>query len=168
MNHALRLRLCLRLDWDEIDAIRHAVATCVEVAYGSAELGDALSMVSSELLENAVKYGKSGEFVHLSLEELADGMRIVVTNPVEECSPHTDALRERVAWLDDFSEPRLAFAAALERAYRDARGGGLGLARIAHEGGCSLQCDTSSRGKVTVSARYRRQPHRASVEARSS
>ncbi len=167
MTSTIQLRLCLSLGWSEIDTIRRAVAVCLEAAFGSVELGDSLSMVSAELLENAVKYGKSGGLIGFVLEEIPDGLRIVVTNPIDD-STHGDKLVERLAWLDKFTDTRSMYAAALERAFNDACAGGLGLARIAHEGGCSLHCDTSVAGIVTVSARSRRHATRALSGARAS
>jgi hypothetical protein len=156
VSAAIRLQLRMPLDWDRIDTIREAVALCLRATYDDDELGSAISMVSAELLENAVKYGSSGAVVRISLEELADSVKVVVTNPVDRPCSHAGTLQQRLAWLSGFADPRKAYVAALEQAYHDASEGGLGLARIAHEGRCSVACDTSTEGQVTVSACYAR------------
>ncbi len=168
MSSTIELRLCLMIGWDEIEAIRQAVGKCVEAAYGSAELRDSLAMVSAELLENAVKYGKPGVPIGFALEENPDGVHVVVTNPVADGACECEKLLESLAWLAGFDDSRAAYAAALERAYQDSGAGGLGLARIRHEGGCSLRCDTSTRGIVSVSARRRRKPQKSRSDERAS
>jgi hypothetical protein len=160
---AIHLNMSLRLEWDCIDTIREAVALCLQATFEDDELRDALSMVSAELLENAVKYGTTGAAVRLSLEELPDSVKVVVTNPVDLPSPHAEALAERVAWLSAAEDPRQAYVAALQRAFHDATEGGLGLARIAHEGRCKVACDTGTSGLVSVSASYQRPASRNKV-----
>ncbi|HVJ13811.1 MAG TPA: ATP-binding protein [Polyangiaceae bacterium] len=156
----IHLELLLTLEWERIDTVRQAVALCLQAAFDNADLESSLAMVSAELLENAVKYGKSSAQIRLTVEELPDGVQVVVRNPVEEASPHSDVLKQRVAWLGNFSDAQSAYTAALERAYDNPGAGGLGLARIAHEGGCSVRCETSPSGEVTVSA-WRQRADRA-------
>lgn len=155
MNQTIQLRLTLTLAWDQIDELRQAVALCVQAVFGSQPFRDAISMVSTELLENAVKYGRQG-VVRLAIEERADGVNVMVTNPVDDSGPHAATLEKHIAWLDRFGDVRQAYMAALTRAYDEGADSGLGLARIMHEGRCSVRCDTSASGEVTVTARCRR------------
>jgi hypothetical protein len=159
MNRTIHLQLQMAPEWQRIETIRQAVALCVDAAFDNPELRDSIAMVSAELLENAAKYGKPGALVRLVVEELPDGVRVVVRNPVDLPSSHSDVLKERVDWLRDFSDAREAYRVALQHAYDNPGEGGLGLARIAHEGGCRVRCDTSTTGEVTVSA-WRMRPLR--------
>ena len=149
----LHLDLAIPPDWGRIDQVREAVSHCVTAVYANRDLRDALAMVASELLENAFKYGKSGPDVKITVREHAGRVVVTVTNEVDADTPHTEALEQRVAWVKNFGDPQQAYQAALERAYTDeSDASGLGLARISYEGGCNLDCDTSTAGKVTVRA----------------
>jgi hypothetical protein len=152
---SFELQLCFEADWDRIESVRQAVKLCVFASFGEVAFRDALAMVSSELLENGVKYGKAGAPIRLSVTQGVDDVRIVVTNEVEAGSAHTETLRERVAWVASFATPRDAYEAALATAYEDENAaGGLGIVRIAHEGGCVVQCDASTSSRVVMTARY--------------
>src|SRR5688572_25673655 len=104
MSPEIHLRLCLTLKWDQIDELRRAVALCVQAVFGSAPFRDSISMVSTELLENAVKYGHPG-VVRLTVEERSDSVSVTVTNPVDDFGPHATTLKERIAWLAAFDDP---------------------------------------------------------------
>ena len=152
MSAEILLRLRLAPDWDRIDLVREAVSLCVEATFASAGFRDALAMTTSELLENAVKYGRSDTPIDLSIEELSGQVMVVVSNHISWPSPHASALQEHLDWLHTFDDPKEAYSAALQRGYSTASIGGLGLVRIAHEGHCTLHCETSSSGAVTVFA----------------
>ena len=77
----VRLEMSIAADWDRIDPVREAVERLVGVASRCPDASSALAMVSAELLENAVKYGKPGKgSVSYVLEERAAEIVIVVTN----------------------------------------------------------------------------------------
>jgi hypothetical protein len=148
----LHLDLAIPPEWGRIDQVREAVSHCITAVYADRDLRDALAMVASELLENAFKYGKQAE-VKITVRETAGRVVVTVTNEVDEGTPHPEALEQRVAWVKQFGDPRRAYQAAIERAYTDeADASGLGLARISYEGGCNLDCDTATAGRVTVRA----------------
>jgi hypothetical protein len=155
MRRALMLELCLAPDWDRIDDVRQAVSLCVAAVFGQSTLNESLSMVSAELLENAVKYGKPHAAITLAIDEAPDRVTVEVTNDVERDSRHAAALNDQIAWLTTFDDPAKAYLAALERAYREACEGGLGLVRVAYEGRCSVESDTTTPGRVRVRATCR-------------
>jgi hypothetical protein len=150
----LHLDLAVPTDWRRIDQVREAVGHCVAAVWGDRDLRDALSMVSAELLENAFKYGAPNQTtVRVSVRQENDQLVVAVTNAVDIGTPQAQLLAERVAWVNEFGDPQRAYEAALARAYTDeSDASGLGLARILYEGGCMLDCDTSTAGRVTVSA----------------
>jgi hypothetical protein len=150
----LDLSLAVPTDWGRIDQVREAVGHCVAAVFGDRDLRDALAMVSAELLENAFKYGKPGQpEVQIALREREGSLVVSVTNAVDESSAHVHQLAQRVAWVKTFEDPMRAYEVALARAFQDEPDvSGLGLARISYEGGCALDCDTSTAGQVTVRA----------------
>jgi hypothetical protein len=157
----LRLDLDIESEWERIDDVREAVATCVVAAFGDVDLKHVLAMVTAELLENAVKYGRPNRGVALSLRGDAHELTITVSNAVEKGSRHAQQLHDRLRWLRGFKEPFEAYTAALQQVYErtipDADDFGLGLARIYYEGKCQIDCDVSHPERLSVSARLRGQ-----------
>lgn len=157
MRQGLRLDLCIPPEWARIDAIREAVGLFVAAVFGDGELRESLPMVSAELLENAIKYGKlDGTGVRYSLREDDNEVVISVSNAIEPGAAQVRALAAHVAWVGSFAEPVAAYQAALARLYdqedRPEGESGLGLVRIAYEGGCRVECDTTEPGRVTLRA----------------
>jgi len=152
----IHLDLAVPTDWTRIDQVREAVGHSVAAVFGDLELKDALAMVSAELLENALKYGRPAQGdVRISLRDDAGRLVVTVTNEVDEGSEHARLLDELVRWVREADSPLAAYEAALARTISDeteALRSGLGLARISYEGGCDLDCDTSEPGRVTVRA----------------
>ena len=161
MQGALNLDFRIPTEWARIDAAREAIGSCLYAVFADADLKDALSMVSAELLENAVKYGKPDpDGVRIRL--LYDGQEVCVevTNLVEQTSHHTKVLQSKLDWIRAFHDPADAYTAALAQVYERtdeeaAIGGGLGLVRIVYEGGCRLEC-CSTADSLSVIARYSR------------
>jgi hypothetical protein len=157
----LRLDLSIASEWERIDAVREAVARCVVAVFGDIELKHQLGMVSAELLENAVKYGRGPKGVTLSIRGDLQEMVVIVANAVENGSRHAQLLQRRLHWLRGFRDPFAAYTAALQQVYDrstpDADDNGLGLARIYYEGRCQIDCDVSQPEVVSVSACFRGQ-----------
>jgi hypothetical protein len=155
----LRLELSMAAEWERIDAVREAVGRCVAAVFGDIELQHLLGMVSAELLENAVKYGRARNGVSLSIRGDAQDLVVTVANSIEKGANHAQLLQKRLRWLRDFREPYDAYSAALQEVYDRATPAtedfGLGLARIYYEGRCQLDCDVSQPDFISVSARFR-------------
>jgi hypothetical protein len=161
MRRALRYELLVPGVWERIDLVRESVARALRAAYGDPDLEDALAMVCAELLENAMKYGRAGATVQLCLADDDDGaLTVTVENAIDADSHHTRALHERVEWLRGYADPAEAYTAALTQVYAapNIDDSGLGLVRIAYEGGCRIDCDLSNPAHVVV--RARREPAR--------
>lgn len=160
MEQRIRLDIEIPPDWGRIDPIREAVGLCITVAFGGGDLKDAISMVSAELLENAVKYGRIDRSLRFGLEANDERIVIAVTNSIDEPSREVAQLRERLGWLGSFSSAAEAYLAALGDLYNAQPDptvpSGLGLVRVAYEGGCSLELATAP-GHVTVRAIHRLQ-----------
>ena len=162
-GHGLNVELTIPPEWSRIDPVRQAVGLCVAAVLANDDLRDALAMVCAELLENAIKYGKPdprGVCVQLQQRPIGTQIEVTlsVTNAVEQASHHLAMLQQRIAWIRTFESPGEAYMAALTTVYEraEAQGGegGLGLVRIAYEGGCLLDCTSPAEGVMTVLARY--------------
>jgi anti-sigma regulatory factor (Ser/Thr protein kinase) len=161
MRRELQLSLSFPPEWDRIEPIRKAVALCVAAVFDDLVFRDALAMTCAELLENAVKYGAAnGPTVRVAVREQPDAVILEVTNSADEGSPHPAALAARIAWLRGFADPAEAYTAALGEIYDkvDATNAdsGLGIVRVAYEGGCFVDCDVSNAQQITVVARFAR------------
>jgi hypothetical protein len=159
MGQSLYLDLQIAPEWARIDPLRQAIALCLGAVFVCEDLKDALSMVTAELVENAIKYGKSdATSVRLQIEQQSNELVIAVTNFVEKGSHHHHVLNERIDWISSYPDPSAAYMAALAQVYEKvgAHGaqGGIGLVRIAYEGGCSLSCDVEGEERLVVRAHY--------------
>jgi len=157
MRSTLQLDLWIPPDWKRIELVRKAVGFCVWAAFGRGDLRDSVAMVSAELLENAVKYSTPSSEVLISITEEPERIVVAVTNQVEEGSPNIRLLQKRLDWAHAFPTPAEAYMAALSEVFDQnetapAGEGGLGLVRIAYEGGCTIDYDCATPGKVTVRA----------------
>jgi hypothetical protein len=152
----LHLEAAVAPEWSSIDPLREAIGRLVGVLLGEEE-SDAVAMVSCELLENAVKYGRRGAGpVGLSIAHRGGAVVIRVTNAVDEGSPDVAALKQHLAWLRSFADPADAYMLLLGNVFEGAGDAGdagkLGLARVASEGGCTLSWENDGPGRITVSA----------------
>jgi hypothetical protein len=157
MKPPIQLELWIPPDWKRIELVRKAVGFCVWAAFGRGDLRDSVAMVSAELLENAVKYSVPNSEVRIVISEEDGQVVVAVTNEVEEGSTKIDSLKKRLEWAHSFPSPAEAYMAALSEVFDQnevapAGDGGLGLVRIAYEGGCSIDCDSDTPGQVTVRA----------------
>lgn len=157
---APRLALTLEVapSWDEINTVREGVLRLMSTI--ARDQAAPISMVVSELLENAVKYGVQGRASSLGLFIDQKRVSVSVTNHVATDSPKPAELVAHVAWLREFQDPVAAFTAALGSAVknRSPAESGIGLARVLCEGGCKLECSVSEPGVVVVLASAERSP----------
>jgi anti-sigma regulatory factor (Ser/Thr protein kinase) len=153
MAHELMMELSVPPDWGRIDPIRQAVALCVSAVFADNDLKDSVSMVCAELLENAMKYGKlDAGPVRLSVSEKEDRVVVAVTNAFDPSSTHVDHLKKKVDRIKSFDTPSEAYMAFATEVYEKKDDcGGLGLARIAYEGGCVLDVE-ADQNVLTVRA----------------
>ncbi|MEW5853156.1 MAG: ATP-binding protein [Myxococcota bacterium] len=121
----------------------------------------ALSMVTQELLENAVKYGRfsSSDKIDLGMRIGEGDVTIEVKSPV---SPDDDQLRhldDTIQWIRGFQDPFEAYVDRLKLLSTQPQregGSGLGLVRIAYEGQAILDFYVDESGVLAISAVHRR------------
>lgn len=160
MNDRKVLELKLRPVWGEIERAREECRIFLEELGSPAETRDALCMIASEILENAIKYGhftnESQEFP-FKIEEGRDGMLVEAWSPVPAIGI-TENLRRLdtiIQWIRSFQSP---FQAYLERLRLvagqplDDNESGLGLIRIAYEGEAILDFYVNEDNILCVSA----------------
>jgi anti-sigma regulatory factor (Ser/Thr protein kinase) len=166
-RRSLQLEIPLPEDWEAVDLLRASVLGWLRVALRGSPAVEPLAMVAGELLENAVKFGywkdPARRTLGLAVRGVDDRIEIVVSSPTDLDDPN---LRALVAELGRIERAPSAQEAYLDRVRRIALTGkgGLGLARIAHEGGCVLSADVSPDRTLRVKA-VTRQPARPTPAA---
>lgn len=150
----LQVKLPIQPGWDAIEPLRASVQACVKAVFPDAQLADRIALVAAELMENAVKYGAwrargDGAF-SLQVSGTDAGVSIEVSNPAEPGDPNVARLREELQRIAASPSPQEAFLKSV-RGVALKRRGGIGLARVAHEGGCDLSAEETG-GRLVVRA----------------
>jgi two-component sensor histidine kinase len=154
------LDLPVRNEWRNVELLRTSVENCFQAVFSDVDGKSAISMVTGELLENALKYGDwDSEEGRRAFRLRVDGDRtravVTVQNPVK---PGDSGLREvldTVAWIRTFKTPGDAYRARLleiAQSASDATPSRLGLVRVAYEGNCTVEA-TVEGATLTVTAR---------------
>ncbi len=142
MRRCFQVELPVNPEWEAIEPLRKTIVACLRAVFGDLQVCESLAMVAGELLENAVKFGArtSGREPGLRLWVVGDelGVGIEVSNQVEPSDPKVARLREELERIGRAPSPREAYLDALRRVALGGNKAGLGLSRIAHEGGCDL------------------------------
>jgi hypothetical protein len=156
------LHMKVKPEWD---AIRTAWDPCDRFLQGNGLDRDAtygMCMVARELLENAVKYGRydgGGPAIDLSVEVSASEVTVEVKSPVGVGSEDLREFDRTIQWIRGFQDPFESYVERLKLASAHAFGaerGGLGLTRIAYEGGSVLDFYVDASNTLAVSAVWRR------------
>ncbi|HEY0880386.1 MAG TPA: ATP-binding protein [Archangium sp.] len=120
----------------------------------------AMTMATSELLENAIKYGAwrgAGEQITLSLEAEARAVVVEIESPIADDAATLRRLDDRIQWMRSFQSPFQAYVERLKevssQTYQEGESG-LGLCRIAYEARCLLDFYVTGEGRLAMSAVY--------------
>ena len=153
------IEMALSPHWDQIEEVRRRTSAFLKNQGLSKELVDALSMVSSELVENGMKYGcfeKSDNGLTFRLHLVEKNVIIEVTHPTHsDAAHHLRRLDKTIQWIRGFQDP---FQAYLEKLREVARRpindseSGLGLVRIAYEGKSIIDFFVAEDNALNVSA----------------
>lgn len=159
MTAALSLEVELQPEWRNVTRASEAVALLVLGTYGDDDLRDAVAMVSAELLENAIKYADPQTLVRLTIHDDAKAITVEVTNAVVK-PEEIQRLAARLDWLKNQPDAASAWVQALSLATTgtSTERPGLGILRIAHEGGSRVDYDVSAPGHLTVRASMMKLP----------
>lgn len=144
--------MALPREWGQLNDIRAVVARRLE-GYDK-DTQEAVAMVASELVENAIKYGEPLADAELGQFRFAltdQGVRIDVTSRLTS-REHFDALRTRIDSIQASEDKQALYIRRMQEIYdHPGASAGLGLFRIAFEGGCALRCGWMG-DKLTVTA----------------
>lgn len=160
MTAALSLEVELQPEWRNVTRASEAVALLVLGTYGDNDLHDAIAMVSAELLENAIKYADPQKLVRLSIYDNPSAITVEVTNAVVQ-PEEVQRLAARLDWLNQQPDAAAAWIEALSLATTGRSNPdrpGLGILRIAYEGGSRVDYDASKPGTLTVRASMNKVP----------
>jgi hypothetical protein len=143
------LELPIGPEWQNVDLLRLAILNCLAAVFGDLELGESVGIVTSELLENAIKYGeweKGAHFLTLSVRGTGGEVLVQVTSPVRSSSTHLASILQTIEWIRRFPSAREAYIARMQMiADQPERTGEskMGLVRIAYEGPCSIEAEVA-------------------------
>ena len=157
---ALELRLPPR--WDALPSVWDPCRRVLQDAGLPDDEVYALSMVTQELLENAVKYGSfegDGDAVDLAVDVTPEEVTIEVRNPVGADVSQLRHFDQAIQWIRGFQDPFEAYVERMKAAsfHRYTEGqSGLGLARMAYEGRCVVDFFVDGDNTLAVSAIYSR------------
>jgi len=157
--------LPVRSEWKNIDLLRTSVQNCFIAVFSDQDGCHAISMITGELVENAVKYGDWGgdqKSFRLRVSGDSDRATVTVENPV-----NPDEVREltrTIDWIEAFDSTEDAYRAKLLEIANRPPGQGsskLGLVRVAYEGGCTLRAEVTREVlRVTATMRFEERPTR--------
>lgn len=158
-DQALTLRLELRPAWEELEVVRDQTLSFLLERKVDKDTSEAVAMVAAELLENAVKYGifrRDDDAIELAVRLEDEVITTEVCNPLSPAQMlHVSRLDMMIQWIRGFQDP---FEAYLERLKEvssqtfDRVDSGLGLVRIAYEGGSVLDFFIREQNILAVSA----------------
>ena len=152
------IQLIIDANWEDIENLRTESGQFLSSHKLSKEIIDAVTMIISELAENSIKYGSYADpnrKVEVNLSLSSDKITVEVLNPFDESAhPHLKRLDKTIQWIRGYQDP---FEAYIERMKEVSRKpltdeeSGLGLVRIAYEGGGILDFFVNEEGMVNIS-----------------
>lgn len=144
--------------WDEIENARNQVSQFLIEKNMQEEHVHAVTMIVSELIENGIKYGKfsSGGNIETQINIANNLITVEVIHPMDTADRlHLRELDKMIQWIRGYQDPFEAYIEKLKivakMPMRDKKSG-LGLVRIAYEGGAILDFFINEDSKLNVSA----------------
>jgi anti-sigma regulatory factor (Ser/Thr protein kinase) len=131
--------------WKNVDLLLTSVQNCFVAVFADVDGCNAISMVTGELVENAIKYGYwSGHDKHfrLRINGRRGAVAIQVENPVDPGNPQIHNLEATLRWIAEFPNTETAYRTKmLEIASQPGGSSGFGLVRCAYEGSSILRAE---------------------------
>ena len=157
MNNFKKISLLPK--WGEVERARRTTARFLISHELSEDTVNSVTMVISELTENAIKYGnfkKAKDKVKVSIHIFESDIMAEVVNPVAVSDyRHLKRLDQTIQWIRGFQDPFEAYVEKLKevsrRSFEDEESG-LGLVRIAYEGRAILDFYVGDNDILNVSA----------------
>lgn len=144
-NVTFQIEVPITPKWPHIELLRSSVLNCLATIFQDNEYCHSVGMITSELLENAVKYGSwESDPKSFKLRVAGDpsAVEVEVSNPIDRTSPELDELMRTVRFLDGYENAEEAYLMKLRQVAERVDGTSrLGLSRIAYEGRCRIFAD---------------------------
>ena len=156
------LKLTVKPKWHEIEKARNKTTKFLTSLGLTTDSVHALTMVTSELIENGIKYGNFQlpvDSVAVDIHQNENIITFEVINPVnpgdESACNHLKKLDKTIQWIRGYQDPFEAYVEKLKEVSRrplNDEESGLGLVRIAYEGKAILDFFVGEGGSLNVSA----------------
>src|SRR5687767_10732283 len=116
---AASISIRIKPDWDEVETVRAKSAEFLRQHGLASEVIDALSMVTCELTENAVKYGYyvpgGVEDIQVSVDLESDSVTVEVKSPVRSRDEEgLLRLDQMIQWIRGYQDPFEAYLMRLQ------------------------------------------------------
>ena len=159
MNNIIEINI--KPEWGNIETAREKTAEFLGSMEFSSDIKDAVIMIISELLENAIKYGKfteKHEVITTSVSVTESSITIEVRSPVgDEDDLHFRRLDRIVQWVRGYQNPLEAYIEKIQEIalppVSDSQSG-LGIVRIAYEGQAVIDFYVNDDNIISISAVY--------------
>jgi hypothetical protein len=155
------MKMQLKPLWNELEKLRDKTINFLEGRKFSNDIINAICMVASELVENAIKYGnfkRKSEMISLAIDIEKRNIIIEVKNRINGTEEHhLKNLDETIQWIRGYQNPFEAYVEKLKEVSvkeLDQGESGLGLVRIAYEGQSILDFYVNEENILAVSAIY--------------
>lgn len=145
-------------EWDQIASARNDSFKFLSSNGMNTDVVDTITMITGELLENAIKYGSIKSDILYSISIESKTITVEVKNPIEESSDENLRRLDRIIqWIRGYQNPFEAYVEKLKevaaKPLEDSTSG-LGLTRIAYEGQSIVDFYAADNGMISVSAVY--------------
>lgn len=159
MNNIIELKI--KPEWENIEKVREKTEQLLESKGFGNDIKDSIIMIISELLENAIKYGKFTE-EHCDINTRVTinerNITIEVQSPVsDEDDMHFKRLDRIIQWVRGYQNPFEAYIAKVKEIALQPisdNQSGLGIVRIAYEGQAVIDFYVSDENVISISAVY--------------
>ncbi|WP_028313126.1 hypothetical protein [Desulfatibacillum aliphaticivorans] len=159
MEVDIKLNTPLGQEWESAESLRVAIVGCLEALFRDRDFGQAVGMVSRELVENAIKYGdwehSDPSLFQFSFILTNDEIIVQVSNPVSTDENTPKELLDAIDWIKQFSSPAEAYMARMQQVAeqpKDSKLSCLGLVRVAYEGNFELDAYMDDNNVIHIKA----------------
>ncbi len=164
MNNFIKLKVAP--EWENLDAVRVQTDEFLKTKNFDSDTRDSIRMNISELMENAVKYGRFNDNmreIEASVMVTRDDIIVEVRSPVKnEDDENLRKLDRVVQWIRGFQNPFEAYIEKLKEVATQPScdsESGLGIVRIAYEGQSIIDFYINELSIISVSAVYHLPAH---------
>ena len=154
----LNLNVAMNANWENTGYIQEATWNLISCTINDETRAHSISMICTELVENAVKYGDSDyqgkDAIKFNMKGSESEIIIEVKNKIkDEQEANVRRLDETIQWIRGYQNP---FEAYMDRLYWAAKSTGdesmMGMVRMAYEGQAILDFYLNENNEIAISA----------------